>query len=246
MAAGNTVLVVKVTAATTVTRPRCSASANSTVPSRPSTTIAQSDGCKARRQAGSGTSRPRADTATQVNARPAAKASTGADHGPLIRRPMAPSPASGRAIPRSNQCHTGAGGGTSCDVEEKASNTKPTRDDASAIHPGRPSGLPEKATTSAVTATLDATTAWTRNNGNSCNATTVNAKPSRSTVRPARYSGSWTSGGSAPWCRPRRVARLTPNASIADPKPDPTDARMANVSPTSIAEVCQSRSAAGF
>ena len=50
----------------------------------------------------------------------------------------------------------------------------------------RPNGRPLIATISAVTPTLDATTACTRNNGRICSANTVNTKPSRSTVRPTK------------------------------------------------------------
>src|SRR5664279_2024380 len=186
IAAGSTVFVVKVIAATTVTRPRSSASANSAVPRMPSTTMAHSDGCTTMRQAGSGMSSPRADTATQVKANPAANASKGADQEFSIRRPSAPRPASGSAIASSSQCQIGANVGTSPETADNDNRISPMTDEQSAIPPGRPNGLPDATTTIAVTATLDATTAWTRNNGSSCNATMVNANPRRSTARPAK------------------------------------------------------------
>ena len=45
---------------------------------------------------------------------------------------------------------------------------------------------PDRATMIAVTPTLDATTACTRNSGSNCSASTVKTNPSRSTVSPTK------------------------------------------------------------
>src|SRR6478672_4713234 len=49
--------------------------------------------------------------------------------------------------------------------------------------------------------------------------------------------GSCSSGPRSPAGLPFAAALRTPNASTADPTPEPSEARMANVRPSSIAEL---------
>ena len=142
--AGSTVLVVNVTAATTVTRPRCSASANSTVPRIPLTTIAQIDGISMICQAGIGEVQAAGGHGDAGERQPG-------DEGEQHRRPASGDPGGECAEagqrqgkPQQQPMPADASGGTSWACDDMDSRISPVSDAPSAIHAGRPSGRPER------------------------------------------------------------------------------------------------------